>query len=69
MLKSMSWTGNLNQQSIDPQLNIPKIQNKYGASSATTSPINQPSLKPLQRSSNSDYRYKLIREKKGCMYF
>ena len=56
MLKSMSWTGNLNQQSIDPQLNIPKIQNKYGASSATTSPINQPSLKPLQKSSNSDYR-------------
>ena len=57
MSKSISWTGNLNGHlPIQHQPSKAAIGGGNGSSfSATTSPINQPSIRPLLKSSNSDY--------------
>ena len=56
MSKSISWTGNLNGHlPLQHQPSKAAIGGNGSSFSATTSPINQPSIRPLLKSSNSDY--------------
>ena len=56
MSKSISWTGNLNSHlPLQHQPSKAAIAGNGSSFSATTSPINQPSIRPLLKSSNSDY--------------